>query len=138
MRPSLILKVGARYMQPLLLLASIFLMSRGHNDPGGGFVGGLVASTGFGLLAFADGVAVAKRALYFDTRSLIPLGLACALGSGIIAFFFGKPFMTGYWLPFDIPIFNHFGVPGLFDLGVYFAVLGVTLTIIFNAATQKE
>lgn len=138
MRPSVILKIGARYMQPLLLLASIFLMARGHNDPGGGFVGGLVASTGFALLAFADGVEAAKKALRFDSRNFIPLGLTCALGSGIIAFFFGKPFMTGYWLPFTIPIFNHFGVPALFDLGVYFAVLGVTLTIIFNAASQKE
>ncbi len=138
MRPSVILKIGARYMQPLLLLASIFLMSRGHNDPGGGFVGGLVASTGFALLAFADSVEAAKKALRFDSRSFIPLGLTLALGSGIIAFFFGKPFMTGYWLPFTIPIFKYFGVPALFDLGVYFAVLGVTLTIIFNAATQEE
>ena len=86
----------------------------------------------------ADGVEAAKKALRFDSRNFIPLGPTCALGSGIIAFFFGKPFMTGYWLPFTIPIFNHFGVPALFDLGVYFAVLGVTLTIIFNAASQKE
>lgn len=138
MRHSLILKIGARYMQPLLLVASIFLMTRGHNDPGGGFVGGLVASTGFSLLAFAEGVVTAKKALFFDSRSFIPLGLFCALGSGLIAFFFDTPFMTGYWLPFDIPIFGHFGVPSLFDLGVYFTVLGVTLTIIFNTVSQKD
>lgn len=125
-------------MQPLLLVASIFLMTRGHNYPGGGFVGGLVASTGFSLLAFADGVAKARKALYFDSRNFIPLGLFLALGSGIISFFFGTPFMTGYWLPFDLPIFGHFGVPALFDLGVYFTVLGVTLTIIFNTVTLKD
>lgn len=138
MRPSLILKLGARYMQPLLLVASVFLMARGHQEPGGGFVGGLVASTGFALLAFADSVIIAKKALHFESRSFIPLGLFFALGSGVIAFFFGKPFMTGYWLPFDLPIFGHFGVPPLFDLGVYFAVLGVTLTIILNAASQED
>jgi multicomponent Na+:H+ antiporter subunit B len=134
---SLILSTATRYMLPLLSLFSIFLLLRGHNEPGGGFVGGLVAAAAFALYAFAYNVDQARQALRVNPRLLIGLGLLIAVGSGITSLFTGKPFMTGLWYNQIIPVFGKLGTPILFDLGVYLVVLGITLTIIFALAERE-
>ncbi len=131
---SLILSTAARYMLPLLLLFSVFLLLRGHNEPGGGFVGGLVAAAAFSLYAIAYDVATARRVLGIDPRFLIGLGLLVALGSGVVSLAQGLPFMTGLWSEYAWPILGKVGTPLLFDIGVYLVVIGVTLTIIFALA----
>ncbi|MDX1524342.1 MAG: Na+/H+ antiporter subunit B [Anaerolineae bacterium] len=129
---SIILSTATRYMLPLLLLFSVFLLLRGHNEPGGGFVGGLVASAAFSLYAFAYGVAQAKQALRIDARYLIGIGLLIAVGSGLIGLLNNQPFMTGIWGETPLPVIGKLGTPVLFDLGVYVLVVGVTVTIIFS------
>lgn len=131
---SLILSTAARYILPLLLLFSVFLLLRGHNEPGGGFVGGLVAAAAFALYAIAYDVATARRVLSVDPRTLIGLGLLVALGSGMVGLVTGQPFMTGLWSEYAVPILGKVGTPLLFDIGVYLVVIGVTLTIIFALA----
>lgn len=131
---SLILSTATRYFLPLLLLFSVFLLLRGHNEPGGGFVGGLVAAAAFALYAIAYDVSTARRVLGIDPRTLIGLGLLVALGSGIISLTTGQPFMTGLWSEYAVPILGKVGTPLLFDIGVYLVVIGVTLTIIFALA----
>ena len=66
---SLLLRTAARFLVTLLLLFSIFLLLRGHNEPGGGFVGGLVAAGAFALYGLASNVVEARRALRVDTRT---------------------------------------------------------------------
>ncbi len=129
---SLILKVATRFMLPLLLLFSIFLLLRGHNQPGGGFSGGLVGASAFVLYSFAFGAPETRQALGVDPRGLIGAGLLVALGSGLLAFFVGQPFMTGVWGQLDVPGLGelHLGTPLVFDAGVYLVVIGVTLSII--------
>lgn len=131
---SIILSTATRYMLPLLLLFSIFLMLRGHNEPGGGFVGGLVAAAAFALYAIAYDVPTARRVLGIDPRTLMGLGLSVALGSGLISLAAGQPFMTGLWSTYAVPILGKIGTPLMFDIGVYLVVIGVTLTIIFALA----
>jgi len=131
---SLILSTATRYMLPLLLLFSIFLLLRGHSEPGGGFVGGLVTAVAFALYAFAFNVEYARQALRVEPRTLIGLGLLTAVGSGMLSLFGGLPFMPGLWSSRTIPIFGKVGTPMLFDVGVYLVVVGVTLTIIFSLA----
>ena len=131
---SLILSTATRYMLPLLLLFSIFLLLRGHNEPGGGFVGGLVAAAAFALYAFAFNVANARQAVRVDPRTLIGIGLLIAVSSGLISLFSSLPFMTGLWSSQEIPVLGKAGTPVLFDVGVYLVVVGVTLTIIFSLA----
>ena len=131
---SLIFSTATRYMLPLLLLFSIFLLLRGHNEPGGGFVGGLVAAAAFALYAFAFNVENARHALRVDPRTLIGVGLLIAVGSGMLSLFGNLPYMTGLWSSQEIPIIGKAGTPVLFDVGVYFVVIGVTLTIIFSLA----
>ena len=59
---SLILTTGARLLIGLFLVFSLYVLLRGHNAPGGGFIGGLIAACGFAIHAFASGVAEARRA----------------------------------------------------------------------------
>ncbi len=135
---SLILSTATRFLLPLLLLFSIFVLLRGHNEPGGGFIGGLIAAAAFALHAIATDVRRARRTLQGDPRTLIAAGLLAALGSGIIGLIAGRPFMTGFWVTLHIPLLEelHIGTPLLFDGGVYLVVLGVTLTIIFSLAEE--
>jgi len=129
MRPAL-LCVSTRALMPLLLLFSIFLLLRGHNDPGGGFVGGLTAAAAFGLHALAFGVAETRRTLRFDVRGIMGVGLLLALLSGVLGMLGGGTFLTARWLDFPFPVIGKLGTPVLFDIGVYLAVLGVTLGIL--------
>jgi multicomponent Na+:H+ antiporter subunit B len=131
---SLILSTATRYLLPLLLLFSIFILLRGHNDPGGGFVGGLVAAATFGLYAIAHNVAKAQQTLNVNPRTLIGVGLLIAVGSGLVSVLAGKPFMTGVWGEQAIPVLGKIGTPIIFDFGVYLVVIGVILTIIFSLA----
>lgn len=129
---SVILSTATRALLPLMLLFSIFLLIRGHNEPGGGFVGGLVAAAAFALYAIAFGLPHARRSMRIEPQTLIGLGLAIALGSGLLSLVVGQPFMTGQWYPDPLPALGKVGTPVLFDTGVYLTVLGVTLTIIFG------
>lgn len=131
---SLILRTTTRYLTPLLLIFSVFLLWRGHNQPGGGFAGGLVAAATFALLSIAFGAAQARRVLQVEPHVLIGIGLLIALASGVIGMLSGYPFMTGVWGYLQLPGFApvDVGTPVLFDLGVYLVVIGVTLLIIFS------
>jgi multicomponent Na+:H+ antiporter subunit B len=134
---SIVLRTASRLIVGLMLLFSIFLLLRGHNEPGGGFIGALVAAAAFVLYGLSDSEASARQALYTDTRSLIAIGLMLAGASAFFPIIFGKPFLTGLWGKFHL--FGaeiELGTPIFFDIGVYIAVIGVTLTILL--AMEEE
>jgi multicomponent Na+:H+ antiporter subunit B len=135
---SLILRTTTRFLVTLLLLFSIFLLLRGHNEPGGGFVGGLVAADALALYAIAYDVAATRHVLRVDPHTLIGIGLLAAIGSGLLPLFRGQPFLTGQWGYLHLPGLSKvdLGSPLLFDTGVYLVVLGVTLTIILSLAEE--
>jgi multicomponent Na+:H+ antiporter subunit B len=135
---SLILMTAARYLMPLMLLFSVYLLLRGHDGPGGGFIGGLVASTAFSLYALAYDVAQARRTLRVDPHLLIAAGLLAALAGGMLSLVFLKPFLTGLWVGRELPALGKVGTPLLFDTGVYLVVIGVVLIIIFELAEAPE
>jgi multicomponent Na+:H+ antiporter subunit B len=128
---SLILITAARSLLAILLLFSLLLLVRGHNEPGGGFSGGLVAAAAFILYGIAFGPEVARRALRVAPLTLIQLGLAIAVGSGLLSVLLGLPFMTGLWTA-NVPAVGYVGTPLLFDIGVYVTVLGVLLVIVLS------
>ncbi|MEX1117945.1 MAG: Na+/H+ antiporter subunit B [Terrimicrobiaceae bacterium] len=135
---SVILNATNRILSGLLIVFSVFLLLRGHNLPGGGFAGGLVASCAFVLQALTFGVASAKKLLVFDPRTLIAVGLIVALISGLPALFEGLPFMTGLWDKTPLPIVGKLGTPLLFDLGVYIVVGGISCLIVFSLGEELE
>ncbi|MDP1028343.1 proton-conducting transporter membrane subunit [Sphingomonas sp. KR1UV-12] len=119
----------------LLLAASVVILWRGHDQPGGGFVGGLVAALAFAVLSLARGVGEAARALRSSPVMLVAIGLGLAVASGLPSMIGGAPFLTHLWwepgggLP-------KLGTTILFDLGVYAVVLGAVLTFLFGL--QRE
>lgn len=135
---SLILAAATRVVFPLLLLFSVFLLFRGHNEPGGGFVGGLVAATAYALLALAGGVASARRVLPARPEALIGVGLLTALASGLVGLAADRPFLTGLWGDVSLPVVGKPGTPVLFDAGVYLTVVGVVLLILLTLQEEDE
>ncbi len=137
---SLILATAARVVQPLLLLFSIFILIRGHNAPGGGFAGGLVAAIAFILLLMAYDPATARQSLRVNPRHLLAAGLLVAAASGLAGLAIGKAFLTAIF--FDLPALAggrvELSTVFFFDVGVYLTVVGVTLTIVFTLAEATE
>lgn len=128
---SLILRTATRLLVSLMLVFSVYLLFRGHNAPGGGFSGALVAGTAFALYIIAEGAASARKAIRIDPRRLIIFGMGLALTAGLLAGFSGKPFLTGLWWSIATPAGTPLivvGTPLLFDVGVYAIVLGTILT----------
>jgi multicomponent Na+:H+ antiporter subunit A len=126
---------AGRPLSWLLLAASLVILWRGHDQPGGGFVGGLVAALSFGLVALAYGVDHAERSLRVSPLTLVGIGMLCTFASGLPAMIQGAPFLThvwwepGGWLP-------KLGTTMVFDLGVYLVVLGAVLAFLFGL--QRE
>jgi multicomponent Na+:H+ antiporter subunit B len=137
---SLILATAARVVQPLLLLFSIFLLIRGHNAPGGGFAGGLVAAIAFILLAVANDPETARRSLRVNPRHVLAVGLLIAAASGLVGLAAGRAFLTGIF--FDLPALAggrlELSTVFFFDVGVYLTVVGVTLTIVLTLVEATE
>jgi multicomponent Na+:H+ antiporter subunit A len=130
---SPIFRTAARLLMPLLLVFSIFLLLRGHNQPGGGFVAGLVAAAAFALYGIAFGARRARQALGVKPLTLLGGGLLIALLSGVPAVFRGHPFLTAVWTLDPVAV----GTPALFDIGVFLVVSGVVLMMIFSLAGES-
>ena len=135
---GLILPTATTYIMPVLLVFSVFLLLRGHNEPGGGFAGGLVAAAAFVLLSISNGVEVARRALRVDPRSLVGVGLLVMLLSGVVApLLDGSAYLTSLWWKLEVGSYVvSVGTPLLFDIGVFLGVAGTILLITF--ALEEE
>jgi multicomponent Na+:H+ antiporter subunit B len=130
---SLILRTAVRALQPVLLLYSFFLLLVGHNQPGGGFVGGLVAAAALALYAIAYDARSARLLAIVNPRTTLGVGLLLALFSGLLAVPAGLPVLTGVWGYLPLPGGGvALGTPLLFDVGVYLVVIGVTLLIVLT------
>lgn len=137
---SLILQTASRILKPLMLLFSIYLLLSGHNEPGGGFVGGLVAATAFCLNAQAFSPAAARATLHFDPRIIVGVGLLIALASGAGGLLIGEPYLTGQWASVYVPLVGivKIGTPLLFDVGVYFVVFGFAMMIFLGLMEESH
>ncbi|WP_257657564.1 Na+/H+ antiporter subunit B [Parapedobacter lycopersici] len=135
---STILKTATSYLLPILLLFSVFILLRGHYHPGGGFVGGLIASIAFVLHGFTYGTENTLKLMRYHPAVLIPAGLALATLSMFAPVLLGLPVMTGLWIDEPIPVIGMVGSALFFDLGVYLVVIGVVLTILFTITQYNE
>ncbi len=132
---SLILSAATRILVALMLVFSVYMLLRGHNEPGGGFIGGLLATIGIVLYAIAHGSAAARKALRLDPLTIAMGGLGIALLAGVLAVLFGDPFFSGQWsFPFAEGGDKGFPISTvlLFDIGVYLVVVGAVLAIVLG------
>lgn len=138
MRDSLILRTTSRVLMPLMLLFSLFELLRGHNEPGGGFIGGLLAAGGLCLYLLAYGPDATRHVLRIDPRVLIGVGLLVALGAGLVPLLQGDPFLTGVWAKHPVPGIGKVSTVLLFDVGVFLVVTGTTLLMVLILAEMDE
>jgi multicomponent Na+:H+ antiporter subunit B len=131
---TVILRVAVQLLFPMLLVASVLSLFRGHNEPGGGFIGGLVAASAFLLVTLNGGIDEGRRRLRFKPLQFIGAGLTLAFIAAVMPLPFGYTFFEALWADFKIPIIGKPGTPVLFDLGVYLVVIGVVCKIIFSIA----
>ena len=137
---SLILRSTAHFLLPLLLMFSVFLLLRGHDEPGGGFIAGLVAAAAIALYMFAVDIADAQRVLRVDPRDLVGWGLLFGVLSGVPAIFRGQAFFTAQWFEFTVPVLGYLkvGTVLVFDIGVYLVVVGGVLMILLSLAEAED
>ena len=122
---SLILRTAAPFIVTVMVLFSLAVLLRGHNHPGGGFIGGLIAAAAVAVYGMSHGEAAVRRLLRVDALAWAGIGLLLALASGLVSAVTDDPFLTGHWLPGSL-----FGTPGLFDIGVYLIVFGALSAIL--------
>lgn len=108
------------------MIFALFMFVRGHNFPGGGFIGGLLASAGMLLIYITFGMREGDRIYGQYYRAVAVLGLACAAGAGIVPMFLGMPFLSSLFWEVHVPTLGTFDLSTvlLFDLGVFLVVVG--------------
>jgi multicomponent Na+:H+ antiporter subunit B len=131
---SVILQAATRIVMPVQLLLSLFFFFQGHNSPGGGFIGGLIAASAFTLHLIAFGKERTERLMRIPPRVLVSVGLLLALLAGFMGVCAGEPFLTGVWdgsvwLPLVGKV--KLGSVLLFDFGVFLVVTGAVMAIVF-------
>ncbi|MFC3608121.1 MnhB domain-containing protein [Stutzerimonas tarimensis] len=113
----------------LMLAVSLYVLYRGHNEPGGGFVGGLIAASGFAILALAQGIDAARSALRLQPMVVIGIGVLAAAVSGLPGLLLEDSYLTHQWAILGN---FHLGTTLLFDVGVYLVVLGGILSLVLR------
>ena len=140
MTDSVFFRFVARIMSPILIMFSVFLLLRGHNSPGGGFVGGLVAATSVILLTLAYNPDEVRRRLRIDFLRVMYFGLVLAATAGILGLILGGSFLQSlFWSPLIRGVGRlELSTPLLFDIGVYVVVVSERKQIVMAMAEEGE
>ncbi|WP_181348569.1 Na(+)/H(+) antiporter subunit B [Thalassobacillus sp. CUG 92003] len=136
---DIILRTTTSLIAFILIGFSVYLFFSGHNNPGGGFIGGLMTAAAIILMNMAYGSEAMAKVLPVNFRFVVALGLAIAVLTGVGSFVFGQPFLSQTYAYFQLPILGktELATALLFDLGVYLTVIGVTMTIILTIADDR-
>jgi multicomponent Na+:H+ antiporter subunit B len=135
---SLIFRTVAPLLVAVMLVFSVFVLLRGHNEPGGGFIGGLIAASALAIYGMAMGVDAARIALKVHPLVYAGFGVALAALAGVLSILFDVPFLTGLWTIFEFDeVEVAISTPMVFDIGVYFVVFG-TIAAIALALEDEE
>ena len=126
---SIIFRTSAHVVTGIMLIFSVYLLLRGHNNPGGGFIAGLIAVIAFALLMLAESPAYVRARLVYPPALFSGIGVVISLVAGMLPLLTGQPFLSGIWV-------GNIGTPLLFDIGVYLAVLGSVLMILLNVEEE--
>jgi multicomponent Na+:H+ antiporter subunit B len=136
---SIIFRTIAPLIVAIMLVFSLYVCLRGHNEPGGGFIGGLIAAAAVEVLGLALGVPQTRQAMRFDPVALAGFGVLLAAVSGLASSAIGAPFMTSIWLYLDIgETVIPLSTPLFFDLGVYLTVFGSLVSVGLSLESDRE
>jgi multicomponent K+:H+ antiporter subunit A len=138
--PMMLPAVIVQLLLPVSGMVAAFFLLRGHNEPGGGFVAGLVVATAVILQYIVGGTAWAESRTRIYPQYWIAAGLLCAAGAGLLAWLAARPFLAALVLHADFPIIGevHLSTVLLFDLGVFLLVVGASVLILVALAHQSR
>ncbi len=131
---DVILRTVVKGVVFIVLTLGVYLFFAGHNEPGGGFIGGLVLGSGIVLLYITFDIETVHKGMPFDFKMVAALGVLLSTGSAIAALFFGAPFLKQADRYFDIPLLGktHLTTVSVFEAGVALTVIGTLVTIILS------
>ena len=137
---SIMVDVATRVLFPSMMALSVYFFFAGHNAPGGGFAGGLVAALALSLRYVAGGRAELEETLPVDPARLFFFGLLLSTGSALVPMAFGDPPLTSYYASVDIPVIGAVSLPSalIFDAAVYLIVIGMTMYVLTSLGTQLD
>lgn len=137
---SIMLEVIVRILFHTIIVVSLYLLFAGHNLPGGGFAGGLVAAMALVMRYVAGGRYELGAAAPTDAGRLLGIGMAIAVGCAIVPLFFGAPPLTSTWFEAELPVLGHveFVTSTLFDVGVYLVVIGLVLDVLRSLGAEVD
>lgn len=130
---NVFLTISLKILSPLIFASSIYVLLKGHNEPGGGFIGGLLAALSWTLLKIGSKNRIIENEVFKKNFYVMGLGLGLSLASGLYAAFFDKPFFTAFWGPgIDVPMLGMVSISTVlvFDLGVYIVVLFASIKML--------
>ncbi len=139
---SVIVKIASNVLKPLFLVVSVWLLLRGHDYPGGGFIGGLIAGSALifkPLSAFPSENPFQQS--FNEPYSLLALGMGSVLISASIGYINKGAILEGQWIKAHLPVLEvdlKLGTPLLFDIGIYFIVIGFIYLIITSMMEEWE
>lgn len=137
---SLMVDVSTRVLFPSMIALSLYFFFTGHNAPGGGFAGGLVAALALILRYLAGGRAELEEALPIDAGRIMGAGLIFSIAAAIGPMLWGMPPLASAYGSIDIPLVGSVSLPSalVFDLGVYLVVIGLTLHILHSIGGKLD
>lgn len=143
-RRSLILTESDRWLFPIIMLVSVYVTFRGHNAPGGGFIGGLIAGSAF-IIRYLAGLRLTirlslKRRRIINPTTIIGVGLFISVVTACAPLVFGDALLESVIWTMNWPIFGEVKIvsSAFFDLGVYVLVVGVVLLCLVSLAADPE
>ncbi|PJJ71304.1 multicomponent Na+:H+ antiporter subunit A [Diaminobutyricimonas aerilata] len=137
---SILLEVVVRLIFHSIIVVSVYLLFAGHNAPGGGFAGGLVAGLALVARYLAGGRYELGAAAPLDAGTLLGSGLFFAVGTALVPLFFGADALTSTWFEAELPVLGHveFVTSTLFDVGVYLVVIGLVLDVLRSLGGEVD
>ena len=138
--PMMLPGVIVQLLLPVAGMVAVFFLLRGHNEPGGGFVAGLIVATAVILQYLVGGTAWAESRTRIHPQYWIGLGLLCAAGAGLSAWLVPRQFLSALAWHATLPVIGevHLSTVLLFDLGVFLLVIGATVLILVALAHQSR
>ncbi|OLO38845.1 Na(+)/H(+) antiporter subunit B [Alkalihalophilus pseudofirmus] len=133
---NVMLHTITRIVTFIILVFSVYLFFAGHNNPGGGFIGGLMTASALLLMYLGFDMKTVKKAIPFNFTHMIAFGLLISIITGFGSMLFGFPFLTQFDQYVTIPLLGEFHLTTAlpFDLGIYLVVVGIALLIILTIA----
>ena len=134
------LQTATKVLVFIIMTFSIYILFAGHHNPGGGFIGGLITASAIILLYIAFDLESIKDIIPFDYKRMAALGVLISVLTGVGSLVLGVPFLSQTFTYVDLPFLGktELATAMIFDLGVYFTVIGTTMTIITSISEDEK